>query len=446
MRFLRRAREGDRLLREVLLSFYKARWSAMAACVALGLCAMTGRGFEAAHAQPATHGAAIILMYHHVSPTVLPGPYARALTVTPQEFSQQLSWLRSHGCRMLTVDALLSDVDGSRTAACEAALTFDDGYADVVTYALPLLQKSGALGTFYIATGSVGQSGHVSVRELRFLHAAGMEIGAHTVHHVDLTTLDERQKRQEVLASATSLRQWLNAPVTAFAYPAGRYDASVARAVAGAGLASAVTTDEGVVTRTTDRYALPRYRIERGTGLGLMQALFAETAQGPKASAAPAMLQHIARERIAGNAPQVAEDIAVAILARSFPEQVVKVHVLALPSATVAGIVLSGVKFHAPVDRGRFAGDVRLMVDLALGAAPQVSEVDVWATVPQAVPAGADVSGDYAVPASKTVFSCAVTRAQARTAGTKGLGVLYWDPGFLHADSGMNAAATRERL
>ncbi|MBV8340330.1 MAG: hypothetical protein JO343_10320, partial [Candidatus Eremiobacteraeota bacterium] len=71
--------------------------------------AASARGIAAERA----HGpVAVIFMYHHVSPTVLPGPYARALTVTPQEFAAQLSWLRTKGCRIATVDELVTDVHG----------------------------------------------------------------------------------------------------------------------------------------------------------------------------------------------------------------------------------------------------------------------------------------------------------------------------------------------
>ena len=439
MRVLRQAGKGHRILREVVLIARAVRRLLFAAIVCAG-----AAGVRSTAAAQAAHGAvAVIFMYHHVSPTVLPGPYARALTVTPQEFAAQLSWLRQKGCRMTVVDKLVTDVHGGQTGACEAALTFDDGYDDVATYALPLLDQAGARATFYIATGYVGQSGHVSAQQLRSLAAAGMEVGAHTVHHVDLTALDRAQARDEIQASAESLRRWLDRPVSAFAYPAGRYDTAVAQDVARAGLATAVTTDPGDVTPSSDSYALPRYRIERGTGLALMKAVFADAPRATQGAATvPTTLAHIARERIAGNAPDVAEAVAVAILAHRFPEQVLKVHVLALPSATVAGIVLSGVKFHAPVDRRQFASDVQMMIDLGLQAAPAVDEVDVWATVPLPVQAGAQVSGDYAVPTSRTVFSCAVTRTQA--AGTPGLGLTYWDPTFL--GSGAAAPAQREHV
>jgi peptidoglycan/xylan/chitin deacetylase (PgdA/CDA1 family) len=371
---------------------------------------------------------AAIFMYHHVSPTVLAGPYARALTVTPDEFRGQLTWLRAHTCRVVSVDALRLDAERHALAPCEAALTFDDGYDDAAKYAVPLLQHFGDVGTFYITTGYVDSPGHVTVAQLQLMRSSGMEIGAHTVHHVDLTSVSLTQATLEINDSAKSLQRWLKEPVTSFAYPAGQFNAKVVATVRRAVFDNAVTTLPGEVQHSSSRYELPRYRIERDTGLQLMQAVFgSRDAAVPGASAT---LVSIARKRIAGNAPGMAEGVAVALLARRFPEQILKVHVLSLRPATVAGIVLSGVKFHRTVNREQFEADVADMVGLAFSAAA-IDEVDIWATVPLEVRAGASVSGDYAVPAAKTVFSAAVTRAQLRAGGTVNLGNVYIDPEFL---------------
>jgi peptidoglycan/xylan/chitin deacetylase (PgdA/CDA1 family) len=384
---------------------------------------------SASQADGAPNGMGAIFMYHHVSPTVLPGPYARALTVTPDEFGGQLTWLHAHACRVVSVDALRLDAARHALAPCEAALTFDDGYDDAATYAATLLQQFGDVGTFYVTTGYVGSPGHVTVAQLQSMRASGMEIGAHTVHHVDLTSVSQTQAALEIDDSAKSLRRWLKEPVTSFAYPAGQFNAQVVAAVQRAAFDNAVTTLPGEVQRSSLRYELPRYRIERDTGLQLMQVVFAShDAAVPGASTT---LVNIARKRIAGNAAGLAEGVAVALLARRFPEQILKVHVLSLRPATVAGIVLSGVKFHRAVNREQFEADVADMVELAFRAAPAASEVDIWATVPLEVRAGTSVSGDYAVPAAKTVFSAAVTRAQIPAHGTVNLGKLYMDPGFL---------------
>lgn len=384
----------------------------------------------AAYAAPARGDTAVIFMYHHVSWAVAPGPYARDLTVTPQEFHAQLAWLRSHGCRVVSVDTLYDDVHRSMAARCEVALTFDDGYADVSTFALPTLQAFGDVGTCYVATALVGSPGHVTLAQLRSLHAAGMEIGAHTVHHVDLTAMPLAQASREIEMSAAALHGWLGVPITSFAYPAGKFDAAVVAQVREASFDNAVTTEPGDVHVASERYELPRYRIERGLGLRLMAAVLER--RGGEQRVSPA-IAHVARERIAGNDPALAEDIAVALLARGFSEQILKVHVLEVPPAAVAGIVLSGVKFHRGVSRKQFEADVSDMVELAFDAGPTIDEVDVWAAVPVAVAPGATVSGDYAVPTQKTVFSAAVQRSQwsSRRAGAGPLGTIYWDPGFL---------------
>jgi peptidoglycan/xylan/chitin deacetylase (PgdA/CDA1 family) len=379
-------------------------------------------------AAPATAGTGAIFMYHHVSPVVQPGIYQRALTVTPEEFEQQLLWLRGRGCELVTVDRVWSDALHGTLSACEAALTFDDGYADVAQYAIPRLLQQNAQATLYISTGFVGSTGHLTVARIRAAHQLGMEIGAHTINHLDLTKIPYASAQREIDGSKRALDAWLGTPVSTFAYPAGSVNARVAAAVAGAHFISAVTTAPGTIEPADNPYELPRYRVLRGQGIALLTSVFGHATQ-------PAVhswiaLEHIARERVEGNDAKVAEAIAVALLARQFPEQIVKVHVDAVAPATVAGIVLSGVKFHAAVSRERFVSDVRKMIDTAFSAAPTVDEVDVWATVPVAVPAQATVSGDYATAVERTVFSAAVQRS-VHAAADWSLGITYWSAGWL---------------
>lgn len=374
-------------------------------------------------------GSGAIFMYHHVSPTVLPGPYGRVLTITPAEFESQLAWLHAHSCQAVSMRTFERDARLNALAPCEVALTFDDGYDDEATYATPLLQRFGDVGTFYIATGFVGAARHLTLAQLRGMSAAGMEIAAHTVNHVDLTALSRAQADSEIATSGKMLREWLGKPITSFAYPAGQFNAQVESAVRALGFDNAVTTLPGRVTAGSDRFALPRYRVERGQGTGLLRATLGAAIQSGQDALA---LAHIARARIAGNDPRAAEAIAVALLTPEFPEQIVKVHVLVLAPAGVAGIVLSGVKFHRPLDRQQFAADVRDMVRRAFSAAPEVGEVDIWATVPVAVNAGTTVSGDLAMPTSRTVFSAAVLRQSlAQGSGAVDLGTTYWDPTWL---------------
>jgi hypothetical protein len=135
--------------------------------------------------------------------------------------------------------------------------------------------------------------------------------------------------------------------------------------------------------------------------------------------------------RAAGNRRADAVALGTAIFAQRRSAQVVKVRVDGAMSREVAGLVISGVKFHAPLSQSAFTDEVIDLVRTTF-AASRVEEVDVWATVPLATEAGAIVSGDMAQPTSRTVFAVSVRRAEGPDYATRirrGTDV-YWDPAF----------------
>jgi peptidoglycan/xylan/chitin deacetylase (PgdA/CDA1 family) len=96
------------------------------------------------------------------------------------------------------------------------------------------------------------------------LDREGIEIGAHTVTHPILTSLDDGSAKTEIIGSKEELETLLGKPVRLFAYPNGKVgmdfnDTHVAM-VRASGYAAAFTTAIGPVTRTMDRYQLPRSR------------------------------------------------------------------------------------------------------------------------------------------------------------------------------------------
>lgn len=378
---------------------------------------------------------AAAFMYHHVSSHPGGGAYGTALTVSPQEFDDQLRLLRASGCLVVGVRRLVADVRESRARGCEVALTFDDGYDDAARVAAPMLRRYGDVGTFFVSTGLLGTRGHMTAGDVRALAASGMEVDAHTISHPDLTLLAPSSVDRQVRGSRDALRALTRQSVDAFAYPAGRFDPPVERAVSAAGFDVAFATSAGYITPATllrDRYALPRFRVLRGRGDALLRRVVgvAPDAASRASDMSAAELREIAKDRIAGNDSAVAERVAIALLSAGYPEQILKVRTYRTEPAVVAGIMLSGVKFHAPVDRQTFAADAADMVYRAFAADPSVGEVDVWAVVPIPVAPHADVSGDLAVPTNRTVFSAAVRRADfARD--EDGLGTTYWEAGWL---------------
>lgn len=92
----------------------------------------------------------------------------------------------------------------------------------------------------------------------------GVEIGAHTVSHPILTSLDDDSARYEITAGKTQLENLIGKPVRLFAYPNGKvgkdFDARHVDMVRQAGFSAAFTTAVGAITGDQDRFQLPRSR------------------------------------------------------------------------------------------------------------------------------------------------------------------------------------------
>jgi peptidoglycan/xylan/chitin deacetylase (PgdA/CDA1 family) len=216
-----------------------------------------------------------ILMYHYiryVDPSADPLGYG--LSVTPEGLGAQLAWLRAAGYESVRMDEAAACIRGEGPCPARAvALTFDDGYMDAYTTALPLLQQHGYVGTFYIVSGFVGQPGYMGWQEIRALRDAGMEIGAHSVSHPDLTTLGLEDLRAQVGQSAAAISAELGAPVRSFCYPGGRFNDTVAAVAQEAGFTSATTTmPDGP---QADPFRLSRLRISGDTSQDSFQAMVA---------------------------------------------------------------------------------------------------------------------------------------------------------------------------
>ena len=137
----------------------------------------------------------------------------------------------------------------------------------------------------------------------------------------------------------------------------------------------------------------------------------------------PSTIELDAQARARGNDRPAAVALAGALLAHPWAAQITQVRVDRAGSHAVAGVVLSGVKFKAPVGAGEFLRQAQEIVALALRTTP-VEEVDLWTTIPLDAGVGAVTSGDFAKPTARTVFTLTVRRAASeRTDAVLGAGV-----------------------
>jgi peptidoglycan/xylan/chitin deacetylase (PgdA/CDA1 family) len=213
-----------------------------------------------------------ILMYHYIRYVDQSGdPLGYELSLAPELFDAQMAWLHEQGYGTMRMDAVARCIANGACPSRAVALTFDDGYADAFTTVLPVLQRYGFTATFYIISGMVGQPGYMSWEQLVALRDAGMEIGAHTIDHYDLTTLDPAESERQIVQSKTDLEHGLGISIVSFCYPVGLYNWSVAEQARAAGYLTATTT------RWDDDYndlmTLPRRRISGGMGADSISAI-----------------------------------------------------------------------------------------------------------------------------------------------------------------------------
>ncbi|NYE60117.1 peptidoglycan/xylan/chitin deacetylase (PgdA/CDA1 family) [Duganella sp. 1224] len=250
-----------------------------------------------------------ILMYHRV----LAAPDALLPSLPDiRRFDRQMALLKR--CfHVLPVTRALSLLQQQRLPPRAACITFDDGYADNAEYALPILHKHGLSAAFFIASGYLdgGQMWNDDVidharqagvgpraldrlllelkylpfeqrqraaramapprrqelmlcsPQVRALHAAGMEIGAHTHRHPILSAMPDGEALADIQQGKTALESILQAPVTLFAYPNGKpgrdyqqRHIDMARAL---GFDAAFSTVAGSAYDGSDLMQLPRF-------------------------------------------------------------------------------------------------------------------------------------------------------------------------------------------
>lgn len=219
-----------------------------------------------------------ILVYHQIATAPLKGSPFRSLHVAPEAFSRQMAWLKRLGYKGLSMSGLQPYLAGERTGKV-VGITFDDGYQNNLTHALPALVKQGFSSTCYAVSGLLGktnvwdeslgiaQTPLMDESEIRQWVAAGQEIGSHTRGHVNLPETDEAGCRAEMLQGKVELESVIGQSVSHFCYPYGRYEAMHVALAAELGFATATTTERSRCHAQMDLLQLPRVPVLRSTSL-----------------------------------------------------------------------------------------------------------------------------------------------------------------------------------
>jgi peptidoglycan/xylan/chitin deacetylase (PgdA/CDA1 family) len=217
-----------------------------------------------------------ILFYHYVEYVQDKKDTIRqSLNITPNVFEQQIQTLVNADYSFMTAKELGEVLDGKRQLPKNPILlTFDDGHWDFDTVVLPILEKYHVKATAYIIPGFLGGSDFMSQEQLQEVISSGLvDVGAHTVHHVELARKLFPVVDYEVKKSKTMLEQTYHINVVSFAYPSGSFDKQAINVVKNAGFTTAVSTLPGVVQSQQNRFFLYRLRPGYRTGQYLLNYL-----------------------------------------------------------------------------------------------------------------------------------------------------------------------------
>lgn len=207
-------------------------------------------------------------MYHSIR-SVSRSEVMRSLHVSPTAFRRQMYLLNLMGFRGLGLTEAIKE-KAKKPCSKVCAITFDDGYKNFITNALPALDEQRFKATIYVPSSLVGSSNTwdldkgISVNslmdwdELMEIQSRGFEIGCHGASHIDLTETNV-DLAWEISAAKNRIEEKMGRQVSSLCYPYGSFNNLVIKHSLDDGFDSAVTMRRGRADLSRDDYlSLPR--------------------------------------------------------------------------------------------------------------------------------------------------------------------------------------------
>lgn len=171
-----------------------------------------------------------VLMYHSVEPEA-----PDYLTVSTAVFEEQMRFLKDNFSVISARQG--AEMHKGRMEIPENPLivTFDDGFATVAEYAVPVLERLGLTATMFIVGKYIGGNNvwdhkayrilpHMTAWQIRELSDCGYEIGSHTLTHQRITKLPIEEQKRELDENDQILADITGEHPKVFAYPYGGAD------------------------------------------------------------------------------------------------------------------------------------------------------------------------------------------------------------------------------
>jgi peptidoglycan/xylan/chitin deacetylase (PgdA/CDA1 family) len=240
-----------------------------------------------------------VLIYHHINPHS-----GDTVTVTPEVFAAQMTWLAGSGFTTISLDDLMRALCREQEIDNKAVvLTFDDGWLDNYQFAIPVLERLKFQAAFFIITGRVDASSNGRIKRfsdtplheaakafiqrgesarvvldwdlIRNIEEKGLfRFYSHTVSHRRCAGLFRAELLNELLESKLRIESELERPCPYLCWPYGSYSEDTIRVAQETGYTALFTTDYGFCDPASDPFKIRRIEVQNS--VAWLQECFAK--------------------------------------------------------------------------------------------------------------------------------------------------------------------------
>ena len=221
-----------------------------------------------------------ILMYHGIRKEISGlRPYYETHT-EPEVFETQMRWLSEQGYTSMSLESARRQLAGNANCEKHVVITFDDGYRDAYSTAIPVMVHYRMTATLFVAPGLIQSPDtpdreYMTWDEVRAAASYGMEIGSHTLTHPHLAQLSYREIEYQLRESKRVLEEETGRTVQEFSWPYAfpehrrRTVLNVETALRACGYRGGVTTKVGSARVQSDPFFWPRLPVNTYEDRGL---------------------------------------------------------------------------------------------------------------------------------------------------------------------------------
>lgn len=205
---------------------------------------------------------AAILLYHHVSSST-----PASTSISPEAFKSHMEYLDAHHT-VVSLQDVVSAIQHNTTLPENAvAITFDDGYANILDNAHPILADLGFPYTVFINPDEIGVGPkQLTWEQVIAMHNDGVVFANHTLDHLHMLNGEQAMGErawlekvwQNVESAEKKIEDKLDISLKYLAYPFGEYNTALANKLKTEGYIG-FGQHSGAVGPSSDMQALPRF-------------------------------------------------------------------------------------------------------------------------------------------------------------------------------------------